>query len=199
MYGYPPRLMMRLRGPCIHSIILFCQHILPKPRYMLQWAPTWNRNELGMPRSFLLSWCKIPALVSRFSCFLNLGVTQQCKGEKERGASNIGNFYNKNKHNISLIIIPLPTVSLNFSTGSESYNWSSSIVTHSLNCQHHNTVAAPPPAGSKASITKIWYNRLCWFMAAGYWKPGIFLTKTISSLDMKWRVCSHRCPEMVFP
>ena len=65
-----------------------------------------------MPRSFLLSWRKIPSLTSRFAsryaCFLDLRLTQPCKGEKERGESNIGNFRNKNKHNISPMIIPMP-------------------------------------------------------------------------------------------
>ena len=54
----------------------------------------------------------IPSLVSRYACFLNLLVTQPCKGEKERGASNIGNFCNKNKHNISPMIRCRPFLSL---------------------------------------------------------------------------------------
>ena len=79
-----------------------------------------------MPRSFLLLLGTIPSLASRFACFLGLRVTQPCKGEKERRASNIGNFCNKNKQNISPMIIPMPPVSLAFSTTSESFNSSSS-------------------------------------------------------------------------
>ena len=98
-----------------------------------------------MPIYFLLSWWTIPSLASRFDWFLYLQVTQTCKGEKEGGTRNIGNFRNKNKHNISPMIIPLPPVSLTFSTASESLNWSSSTFPHHLHFQHRNAVAPPPP------------------------------------------------------
>ena len=131
---------------------------------MLQWVPTWNRNKLGMPRSFLLPWRTIPALALRFTRFLNFCVTQPCKGEKERGASNIGNFRNKNKHNISLIIIPMPPVSITFSAASEYLNSSSSTVPHHLHSQHRNAVDTsaplqwkpPLPKSEKITATVLW-------------------------------------------
>ena len=77
------------------------------------------------------------------TCFLDLQVTQPCKMEKKRVASNIGNFCNKNKQNISPIIILLPPVSLTFSIASESLNLYSSNVCHRLYRQHRNAVAVP--------------------------------------------------------
>ena len=96
-----------------------------------------------MPRYFLLYWQKIPSLESRFACFLYLRVTKPCKGKKERGEINIGNFRNKNKHNISPTIIPLPPVSLTFSTASKSLNFSSSANPHHLHLYYRNSVAPP--------------------------------------------------------
>ena len=89
---------------------------------MLQWSPTWNRNNLGIPTD---------------SCFLDLRVTQLW-------ASNIGNCRNKNKHNISPVFIPLPPVSLTFFTASESINLSSSTIPHCLHFYHCNSLAASP-------------------------------------------------------
>ena len=97
-----------------------------------------------MPIYFLLSWWTIPSLASRFDWFLYLQVTQTCKGEKEGGTRNIGNFRNKNKHNISPMIIPLPPVSVNFSTASESLNSSSCAYTHRLHRYHRNVVSSYP-------------------------------------------------------
>ena len=71
--------------------LFFGSLLLPKPSYILQWVPTWNSNNLGIPRSFILSWRTIPSLASHFACFLDLRVNQPYKGEKEQGASNIGN------------------------------------------------------------------------------------------------------------
>ena len=116
--------------------------LLPKPRYLLQYVPTWNSNKLGMPRSFLLSWRKIPYLASCFACFLNLQVTQPCKGEKERGEINIVNFRNKNKHNISPMIIHMPPVFIAFLTTSDSLNSPPSANPHRLHNSHRNSVAA---------------------------------------------------------
>ena len=75
-----------------------------------------------------------PSLGVLFAYVLGLWVNQPCKEEKERGEINIGNFRNKNKHNISLMIIPLAPGSLTFSTSSESLNSSSSEKPHRL---HH--------------------------------------------------------------
>ena len=114
----------------LRSVVFFsyCNLWFPKPRYM-------NINELGMPRSLLLLWRTIKALVLHFVSFLGLRMTQPCKKEKERGASNLGNFRNKNKHNISPIIILLPPVSLTFFTALESLSSSSSTVPHRLHNQ----------------------------------------------------------------
>ena len=46
------------------------------------------------------------------------------------GASNLGNFRNKNKHNISAMTIPLPPVYLTLSTTSDSLTSTSSTDTH---------------------------------------------------------------------
>ena len=58
------------------------------------------------------------------------------QGGEGKGGGNqyIGNFRNKNKHNISPMIIPMPPVSLAFSTTSESLNLSPSANLHRL---HH--------------------------------------------------------------
>ena len=128
----------------LRSVVFFSfvNLILPKPRYMLQWVPTWNRNGLGMPRSLLLSWRTIPDLASRFTCFLIFWVTPTYKRENEMGASNIGNFRNKNKHNISPMVILLPPVSLAFPSASEYLNSPSSTVSHSLYFQFRNPISA---------------------------------------------------------
>ena len=128
------------------SIVLLCfgNLLFPAPRYLLQYVLTWNSKELGMPRSFLLSWQKIPSLALRFTCFLDLWVTQPCKGEKENGASSTGNFCNKNKHNISPMITLLPPVSLTFSTVSEYLNSPLSADNHSLPHWHRKYLSAPP-------------------------------------------------------
>ena len=97
-----------------------------KPRYLLQYVHNWNSNEVGMPRYFLLMWRTIPSLDLCFAWFLSLWVNWPCKGEKERGSSNIGKFRNKNKHNISPMLIPMSPVYLKFSTASEYLNSASS-------------------------------------------------------------------------
>ena len=89
-----------------------------------------------------------------FSCFLNLWVTQPCKEEKEKGADNIGNFCNNNKHNISPITIPLPIVSLALSTASEPLNSYYSANPHRLYCQHCNVVSASSPVATKSDLPK---------------------------------------------
>ena len=66
------------------------------------------------------------------------------QGVEGKVASNIEKFGNKNKHNISPMIIPLPPVSLNFSTASEYLNSSSSTDLNRLHHQHCNAVAPPP-------------------------------------------------------
>ena len=164
---------------------------------MLQWVPTWNINELGIPRSFLLSlWKSQPWRCASPDSLIH-GWLNHTKGEKERGACDIGFVFNKNKHNISLIIIPLPPVSITFSTASESLNLSSSTVTKYLHRQHHNAVAASllpkrnPPLPESYSISAVVLRLLV------IENHVFFLTKKISSLHMKWRVWSHRCPKMI--
>ena len=90
--------------------------------------------------------------MSLFACFLDLRVSQPCKGE--RGAINIGNFRNKNKHNISPTIIPMPPVSLAFSTTSESINSSSSADPHRLKNKHSTFLAVSPPPQPKPPYPK---------------------------------------------
>ena len=133
-----------------------------------------------MPRSFLLLWLTIPYLASRFRCFLDLRVTQPCKGGKERGASKIGNFFNKNKNNISQMIIPLPPVSLNFSTASESLNSPPSADPNRLQHQHRNAISLSPQPQPKPPLPKS-----DTISAAVLWplwlkNPGSFLAKKIS-------------------
>ena len=134
-----------------------------------------------MPRSFLFSWWTIPSLVLRFACFLNLQVTQPCEGGKERGASNIGNFCNKTKHNISPMIIPMLPVSLTFSTASESLNSSSSTNPHRLHHYNRNDIATyplpqpNPPLPKSDTITAT----VLWMMCL---KNTVFLAEKLASL-----------------
>ena len=107
-----------------------------------------------MPRSFQSSWQTITSLASCFACFLDLQLTQPCKWEKERGTSNIGNFCNKNKHNISPMIIPLPPITLTFSTTSESLNSSSSANPHRLRHWRRNAIAPSPLPQPKQPLPK---------------------------------------------
>ena len=109
-------------------------------RYLLETATSWvfsdpsyYRGGQSQPWRRALTW------------FLGLQVTWPWKGEKGRGARNIGNFRNNNKHNIPPIIITLPPVSLTFSTASESLSSSSSTIPHRLHHQICNFVAATPP------------------------------------------------------
>ena len=134
-----------------------------------------------MPRPFLFLWRTIPDLEYHFDLLPRLRLTRPCKGEKERGASNIGKLRNKNKHNIPPIIILLPPVSLTFYTASEYISSSSSTVTHHLlHCQHCNAISASPPLQRKPPLPK--FDRIA---AAVLWpllieNPVFFLAETIS-------------------
>ena len=116
---------------------------------------------------------------SRFACFLDLRVTQLCKGEKERGASNIGNFCNKNKHNISPMIIVMPPVFLAFSpppiplTHPPPPIPTASTISIVMLWPH-------PPVATKAAPPKIQHKSRCCFMATVARKSSIFSQKQIS-------------------
>ena len=115
------------------------------------------------------TWC------CAYTFFLDLQVTRPRKREKERGASNTGNFSNKNKHNISPMIILLPPISLTFSTASESLNLSYPTVTHHLHFQHRNAIAGPPPSAMKYASIKIRHNCSFCFIDAVDSKKRYFL------------------------
>ena len=115
------------------------------------------------------------------TCFLNLRVNRPCKGEKERGASNIGNICNKNTHNIPPIIIPLPPVSLTFSTASEPLNSSYSIVPRRLHCQNRNIVAAPPLPQRKLPLPKSDTTASAVLWPLKIENPVFFLLKKLTS------------------
>ena len=140
-----------------------------------------------MPISFLLTWRTIPSLVLHFLCLLDFRVTQTRKGEKERGASNKGSFGNKNKHNISPMIILLMPVSLTLSTASKYLNSSSSTNLHLLHRYHCNTVAAPPLPQQKRPLPKS--NTIA---AAVLWplliENQIFFSQKIISLSNRGQV-----------
>ena len=122
------------------------------------------------------------------TCLPDLQVTRPFKGGKERGASHIGNFRNNNKHNIPPIIIPLPPVSITFSTASESLNLSSSTVPHRLHHQNCNAVAVSPSPQIEPPLPKS-----DTISAAILWpllikNPVLFLAKKISSpTGMTWK------------
>ena len=85
-------------------------------------GPSLKQQRVVYDQIILIVWQTILYWASHFSLFLNLRVTQPCKGEKERGTSNIGKCCNNNKHNILPIIIPLMPITLTFSTASKSLN-----------------------------------------------------------------------------
>ena len=85
-------------------------------------------------------------LITRFA-----GYSTMHGGRRKGGAITPGNFSNKDKHNISPIIILLPPIFLTFSTASESLNSSPSTVPNRLNRQYCNTIAPPPPPAAKKS------------------------------------------------
>ena len=82
MYGQPPLPPDDLAGPSDlqSSYILSTSYSLNITIYFNR--SFLNSNELVIPRSFLFLLWTIPALVLRFVCFVNLRVTQTCKGEK---------------------------------------------------------------------------------------------------------------------
>ena len=93
----PPHILMRPQDPWIHIIPLFCQPLILfwfNPNLNI-WFNSYylNIHELGMPRYFILLWRKVPALASRFACFLDLRVTTLRNREMEKGIINIGNFH----------------------------------------------------------------------------------------------------------
>ena len=102
------------------------------------------------------------------------------QGGEGKGEKNIGNFYNKNKHNISLVSIPLPLVSLALSTTSESLNLSSSVNQCCLHRQHRNSVAASPLPQPNPPLPKVGTisAAVLWLMLLQ--NPLFFLAKTIS-------------------
>ena len=102
------------------------------------------------------------------------------QGGEGKGASKIGNFFNKNKNNISQMIIPLPPVSLNFSTASESLNLPPSADPNRLQHQHRNAISLSPQPQPKPPLPKS-----DTISAAVLWplwlkNPGSFLAKKIS-------------------
>ena len=121
MYRNSPHLLMRLHGPEICSLLLFWQPLIPLTSLSASIGPYLKQQRVG------------------YAHILPIVVTDN---RKERGASNIGIFRNKNKHNISPMIILMPLVYLAFSTTSESLNSPSSADTHRLHYYHRNAVAA---------------------------------------------------------
>ena len=89
-----------------------------------------------------------------FTYFLNLRVTPPCKGDKEKGASNIVNFHYNNNHNISpMIILMLPVFSTSSNTF-KSLNSSSSSEPHHLCHRNWVTVAVFPPPQPQQPLPK---------------------------------------------
>ena len=145
--GSPPRLLMHLHGPllatscslnlsiCFNRYLLetSTSYVCPDPSYCrdIQSHPWRHASRHALPASSIYGWFN------------------HARGRRKGGKSNIGNFRNKNKHNILPMIIPMPPFSIAFSATSESFNLSSSSDPLRLHHYHHNTMVASPPPQPK--------------------------------------------------
>ena len=124
--------MMHLHDTKIRSLLLFWQPIFRYTSLYSSIGPYLKQQRVRYAQILPIAVTENPILGVTLRLLPRFTGDSTMHGVEGKGAINIGKFCNKNKHNISPMIIPMPPVSLAFLITFESLNSSSSADPHRL-------------------------------------------------------------------